>query len=191
MDKRGGEDTPTRIMEAFKGLLQETDYDKITVVDICERAGVSRKTLYVYFDGKEGVLRGIVRGDVVTPIATMMDLLPMGSGTAGGKMLTQRMLETIYDNRDFYGSAVVQGRIGIIGQVMREVLAAASIDLFRGETGNCSEKYRYAAHFTAGANVGVITEWLRSGLKVSPEELTDWLFEFSQSGNRILLDPMQ
>ena len=180
-----------RIMAAFEELLRETDYDKITVADICRRAGVSRKTLYTYFEGKEGVLRRIVYEDVAVPVRTLMDYFSIGGRTSGGKILVRQILETIYTHKDFYSLAVVQGRIGIIGQVLRDVFTTASIDLFRGEEGDCSEKFLYAARFTSGAYVEVIKEWLRSGMTISPEEMTEWLFEFSSSGNKILLDPLQ
>lgn len=183
--------TEERIMAAFKGLLQETDYDKITVAGICKRAEVSRKTLYSYFDGKEGVLRRIVYEDVAAPVRTLMDYFSIGGRTSGGKILVRQILETIYANRDFYTLAVVQGRIGIIGQVLRDVFTTASIDLFRGEEEVCSEKFLYAAKFTSGAYVEVIKEWVREGMTISPEVMTDWVFEFSQSGNNILLDPRQ
>lgn len=58
-------------------------------------------------------------------------------------------------------------------EMLRAIAAATSINLFFGEEGDCSEKFLYAARFIAGAYVEVIKEWLRSGMTISPEEMTE------------------
>lgn len=180
-----------RIKGVMRAMLQEKSFDKITVADICERAGVARKTLYAHFRGKEGVLRCIIYDDIAAPIKTLMPFMPLGDAEAGGRMLTRQIYEGIYAHKDFYCRAVVQNHINILGEVIRDVMTDTTLSLFRGEEGDCSEKYLYAAQFTSGAHAAVIKQWLRDGMEVSPKELTDWIFEFSQSGNRVLLDPLQ
>ena len=44
------------ILEAFRQLMREKDYDKITVRDIFKRAGVGNGTFYRHFSDKEDLL---------------------------------------------------------------------------------------------------------------------------------------
>jgi AcrR family transcriptional regulator len=46
-----------RIIEATIELLQERDYDQITLAEICQRSGVSTGSLYGRVDGKDELLR--------------------------------------------------------------------------------------------------------------------------------------
>lgn len=45
-----------RIEKAFFELLDGKSYAEISVIDICDRAGVARKTFYRHYDGKAGVV---------------------------------------------------------------------------------------------------------------------------------------
>lgn len=44
------------VVVSFKELVGEKAYDKITVSEICERAGVSRKSFYADFQDKEAIV---------------------------------------------------------------------------------------------------------------------------------------
>ena len=48
--------TRMNLGEAIIALMQKKDYDKITVSEIAQKAGVSRMTYYNYFETKEDVL---------------------------------------------------------------------------------------------------------------------------------------
>jgi len=50
------ERTKSWIFDAIMLLMDEMPYKKITVSDICERAGVARPTFYRYYDEKDDVL---------------------------------------------------------------------------------------------------------------------------------------
>lgn len=60
-EKRAPSDTPRDVSEAlldaFRDLLFERGYRRITVRDLIARAGVARSTFYEYFDDKSDVLR--------------------------------------------------------------------------------------------------------------------------------------
>lgn len=176
------------IMASLEELLDTVPYEKITVTQLCKRAGLSRKAFYSHFDDKDDVLRRIVQRDLSTPVTTLMPYLTLADMEEGGKLLTRHIYESMYQHRDFYMRATMQNHIAILGDVMREVLTDTTLLVFRGENMEPSEKYLYAAEFTSGANVAVMDRWFRDGMVIPPEQLTDWVFEFSGSGNAALLD---
>lgn len=52
---RKGERTRLRLMAATAGLLQETFFHNLRIVDVCRQAGVSQGTFYLYFKDKMDV----------------------------------------------------------------------------------------------------------------------------------------
>ena len=49
-------DIPTEILEAAKELFYKHGFKRISIEDICIKAGVSRRTFYVYYDNKTNLL---------------------------------------------------------------------------------------------------------------------------------------
>ena len=57
--------------------LREKPYAKTSVSEICERAGVSRKTLYVRFRDKEAVVEELFCRHVVEPQLKLNEMLSL------------------------------------------------------------------------------------------------------------------
>ena len=49
-----------RIGKALEEMMMEQDYEDIFVSDLCTRAGISRRSFYRYFSGKDDVLRSLL-----------------------------------------------------------------------------------------------------------------------------------
>lgn len=48
--------TRDQLLHAFFDLLESKSYEEIKIVDICDKAHLSRKTFYTYFENKEDLL---------------------------------------------------------------------------------------------------------------------------------------
>lgn len=57
--------TETVIVESTKDLMRKMTIDKISVTDICEHAGISRRNFYRYFVDKYKVIETIYHRDPV------------------------------------------------------------------------------------------------------------------------------
>lgn len=60
---------PEEILEAAKHVFGESGYAGTKLEDVARRAGVSKGTLYLYFDSKEALFRAMVRAKVVAALA--------------------------------------------------------------------------------------------------------------------------
>ncbi|HEU4955223.1 MAG TPA: TetR/AcrR family transcriptional regulator [Gemmatimonadales bacterium] len=60
---------PEEILEAAKHVFGESGYAGTKLEDVARRAGVSKGTLYLYFDSKEALFREMVRAKVVAALA--------------------------------------------------------------------------------------------------------------------------
>lgn len=77
--RRRSEARPDEILDAALGVFAERGFDAARMDDIAARAGVSKGALYLYFDSKEALLKGLIEREVA-PIAAMLS----GMAGAGG-----------------------------------------------------------------------------------------------------------
>jgi AcrR family transcriptional regulator len=67
--ERRKEARPAELLAAALDLFVEKGYAGTRLDDVAARAGVSKGTLYLYFQNKEELLKAVVRENVVTPLA--------------------------------------------------------------------------------------------------------------------------
>lgn len=66
--QRRPEDRPEEILDAATTLFGEQGFARTRLEDVAKKAGVSKGTLYLYFDSKESLFRAMVRRKVVTVV---------------------------------------------------------------------------------------------------------------------------
>jgi len=57
--KKGRNDTKESIRECAIELFKEQGFDNVTVVQICEKAGVTKRTFYYHYESKDDLVDGI------------------------------------------------------------------------------------------------------------------------------------
>ena len=67
--QRRPEDRPEEILEAAVSVFGELGFAKANLCDVARRAGVSKGTVYLYFENKEALFREMVRSKVVRSFA--------------------------------------------------------------------------------------------------------------------------
>ena len=67
--ERRKEARPAELLAAALDLFVEKGYAGTRLDDVAARAGVSKGTLYLYFQNKEQLFKAVVRENVVTPLA--------------------------------------------------------------------------------------------------------------------------
>ena len=69
--------TRAQFIEAAKVLFVKKGYDETTMIDIAQEAGLSRRTLYAYFESKVEVFQAVINSEVekvVTGLAEIANL---------------------------------------------------------------------------------------------------------------------
>jgi AcrR family transcriptional regulator len=67
--QRRPDDRPDEIIDAAVSVFGEMGFAKANLCDVARRAGVSKGTVYLYFESKEALFREMVRSRVVHPFA--------------------------------------------------------------------------------------------------------------------------
>jgi len=75
-----------QILDAASAVIIRLGYDKTTMSDIAEEAGASRRTVYLYFKGKEELFEALLYRDYMQYSQTWLDTMEADSrgGTVGG-----------------------------------------------------------------------------------------------------------
>ena len=87
--------TKKRIAKAFKQLLEEMEFDKISIVDIMELAQIRRQTFYNHFLDKYQLLDWIFENDLKEQVADNLDFI-------SGRQLLKELFFYFEEERDFY-----------------------------------------------------------------------------------------
>lgn len=87
--------TKKRIAKAFRDLLATREFDKISIVDIMESAGIRRQTFYNHFLDKYELLDWIFETDLTEYITNNLDFI-------SGQKLLQELFFYFEQERDFY-----------------------------------------------------------------------------------------
>lgn len=134
---------PAEIVAAALVLFAERGFAATRLDDVAVRAGVSKGTLYLYFDSKEELFKAVVRESIVPNLARIEALLAHYDGPTSE--LIRTMLDTI-------GTVVTTTRIGALPKL---VIA---------EAGNFPDIARFYLEEVIHRGLGVIEAVLKRGI---------------------------
>ncbi|MBV2361525.1 TetR/AcrR family transcriptional regulator [Thalassococcus sp. CAU 1522] len=196
--KRRKDARPAEIIAAALEEFEVRGFGRSTLAGIAKRAGISRTTIYLYFDTKEAIFEAAIRSSVERAIDDVAEIAGSAEGDFG--TFFARAVDLIYD-RLVEGKAAVFMKILVAeGQFMpdlvafyrREILskgeAAIGALIARGiKTGELPESCRSedVRVFMAPAIFAAL--WLRVFDKVDPLDIE----AFKQAHVRLVVDALR
>jgi AcrR family transcriptional regulator len=174
-----GHETQRQLRDVLMGLIVEKGYERVSIVDITERAGIDRTTFYLHFKDKDDLFEKSRRGI----IDELVELRSQGSGPFPGIALT---FEHMARNADLYRALfrtdgmvekeatlqdyIAKSMLPILGPLLRE----KGIDRSIGT--------EPLARYLTGALCGLSRWWLESGAAQSPREMSDLFLALATRG---------
>ena len=156
--RRGWAKRRTRkaFLSATSALLKKKTFADISVVDICEKAGIPRATFYNYFEDKYGLIKEAA-AELVERInaAKFADDAPMASVVTD---LMDILLQFFYLQREFITPFLLVG--GFVTDAVTEALSDRFYERNRDT---------FASELMASAAVSAIRWWTLSGCVMQPE----------------------
>jgi AcrR family transcriptional regulator len=166
--------TRDRLGDALMELLVQMPFDKITVQDVLDRAGVSRTTFYSHFRDKNDLF--------LSDADEFFEEMAMALSRFGCKSdrvaPVRELFAHIAEVRPFYNALIESGKIHDVWELGQGHFARgieqrlAQIPRARGIA---RDRRAAIAHGLAGSLVSMLTWWVRCGMTPSPEEM-DKLF---------------
>ena len=156
--------TQERIEEAFWGLLADRGFQKVTVRALSERSGINRGTFYLHAEDKCDLLsqvedrmhQGMMGGAAIASDGSYEDRVP--SMIAGSRF--------VYENRERVLLLMDDTCDPLFFSKYASKVKAAML----GDIGNLLPEQRYALALMEGVVGSLFGEWVRGGMKETPEE---------------------
>ena len=165
------------VERAYRELIASgVPYTKISVLSICDRAGVTRKVFYKCFKGKDDVLRRAFDRDVVAPQVELCRILSFEKMAKFAPNMERHIFEAVHDDGAFY-QAVVSAPQG--GEEAFSRMAVAAFTKFNrimlAEYGYAGTEVKidYVAAYFAEAKARMLVKWIREGFPLSSEDAAD------------------
>jgi AcrR family transcriptional regulator len=165
--------TGQALQAALLELMVEFGYERLSVQQILDRAGVGRATFYLHFRSKEDLLRGsfeLLRGHLEegwhrTQANRARESLPLSFSLI--------FFQHVDSHRKLYRAVVGRESGVIVERQMRRLLADLIREDLRSQAGSAltGVEVDLAAQYITGAILAIVTWWLDRNVKLSAEEI--------------------
>ena len=169
-------DAKTSIENAFKEIVAEKPYQKITVSEICDRAFLSRRAFYSHFKDKEEIVADLFDLHVIKPLRDIHALLHKDDIELMQESIVVRMYENVYTEGEYYRNLI--GPMRGHDDTFLRVVTWAIYDYNRGHIPLLSDRpdvqdwiVDYIAYFFASSQAMLMQKWISEGMVISPKEL--------------------
>lgn len=163
--------TKKALAASLKKLTQDKPFDKITVKDVVEDCGVNRQTFYYHFQDIYDLLGWIYKTEAVGGISDYKTYETWQQGFL-------KIFQYVLDNRKLclntYHSLARDHLEDFLREVVHGLLRGVIDEVIERTEGGgkVSEKDKnFVADFYSFAFIGLLLNWLREGLKESPEAI--------------------
>ena len=172
-------DIEKALAQSLKRLVVKMPFEKITIRQIADGAGVIRVTFYNHFQDKYDLLAWIVKREILDPVRILIS-----------NRMYREMLILIFSNlqrdREFYMRAVkIEGQ-NSFEEVVMDCAYRLMLDVFddrgagKAHPASSWMKPENLARYYANSMSYIVLEWIRSGMQVAPEEMAT-IYEYIAS----------
>lgn len=154
--------TKQALASAFKELLEETPFEKISVGSICERCGMNRKSFYYHFKDKY---------ELVTWVYDMEFLSVVKEEQTYGWDLVEKLCAYFHDSRSFYQKTFcIEGQNSFsnyLEEVLSVLVEGGLDDLLSPDQ---KDHMSFYVAFYVDAFLCSIRRWILEGETLGPKE---------------------
>ncbi|SHO52000.1 TetR/AcrR family transcriptional regulator [Anaerocolumna xylanovorans] len=154
-------------------LMQTEDYNEITIQEITDYAGLSRRTFYRNYSSKEEILEGCfykIWAEYRSLLSQQEDLsLPN---------IARIFFTQMQKHKDFLTVVNRHHLLPLFLTKVDELLPLAFYEAKGKDTSFSEESLRYALAFSAGGFMRILILWLNNNAQKSPEEMAAILKDF-------------
>ena len=156
--------TKKALAQALKGLMEEEEFSKISVADICNRCGMNRKSFYYHFKDKY---------DLVNWIFDIEFLAVVNVETQDNTWeLLEKCCNYFYENKSFYRNALKIKGQNSLEEHFIDLLIPVVEDSVRKVLGD-EVKTEFYINFCIDAFFGSIKRWIMDKNCVEPKEFLE------------------
>ncbi|MEK3884944.1 TetR/AcrR family transcriptional regulator C-terminal domain-containing protein [Paenibacillus sp. PL2-23] len=181
--------TKRMIRDALTELMEEKGFDGITVKDLTERADINRGTFYIHYKDKYDLLEQSEM-ELINEITGLAETSFLKVAANYNKQMSnwtllpfvEQLFELIQENAAFM--KVILGPKGdpSFQKKIKEVIKRRSLPILTTIGGELLVPAEYLTAYVSSAHLGVIQNWLESGMKTPPKEMAYFLAQMTLLG---------
>lgn len=165
---------------AVERLVLKKPYASIRIQDVCEEAGVSRKTFSKWFYGVDDVVRACLVDDFADPVRNVNAELPINAIQSFTSIMLEKHYQRFYDRRDFYLPIAKDKGIAWLAAQITEVMETLNLEIFSELDWMEEGELEFGAYFLSSAHAAILAWWVKQDLSTSIPELVHltekWLY---------------
>jgi AcrR family transcriptional regulator len=172
------------LSNALIDLMQEKDFEKITVNDIVNKACVSRSTFYFQFEDKYFFLNSII-DEILADLRqeTKVDSQNISEIEGRSHKYYEKHFMYIYKHAHFFKTMLGKHGTPLFRKKFEESAYITYRDIFlEYPVVNCGESLDYFIQYIISAHIGVTIKWIDAGLQESPAFMADLLTKLTFHG---------
>lgn len=168
--------TKKAIAKGFKHILENKNFEKITIAEITAQCGLNRQTFYYHFQDKYDLINWIVYHEAIMVIRK--DLTIENWDTKVLELLTtMKKDEHFYQTtlKDIDGTEFQNYLFTVTKEIFQEMIERLANDRKMNleiAPVMTPQKKNFTAEFLSHGVVGMIISWAQNGMTQSPEEIT-------------------
>ncbi len=173
--------TFARLSETFFTMMKEKPYDSITVLGVCEKAGVHRATFYKHFVDKQDFVN-FCFGKKLESLELDCDSLLLGN-TETARLeyieLCKKIVNFVYDNRNIITDLNMNATSSAFTSALTSSIADAlekRLNRDKKAGADLLSPVPMLAHYYAGAIVEILKWWTIDGSQYSKDDITKFVF---------------
>ncbi len=154
------------IVNSLVLLLQNKNYEEITMTDISLKSGVSRRTIYRYFNNKAEILQSYINALIEEYSLFIKDKI------VRGKNIVENSFEFAEKYFDFFKAAYKNNFliniVKILENVVREVIKHSKTNYFSSLSPEYLDNY---TSFVASGCWGMLCNWIKTNQNLTPHQM--------------------
>ncbi len=164
--------TKHALADALKGLMAKQSLSRITVGDICEACGMSRKGFYYHFKDKYDLVNWIFYTEFVSRIYEQ--------NYSDDWAFYEDICSYFYENRAFYINAFEVSGQNSFSEYFAEIIHPLARERFQTLFGDGADHDFYVVFFTDAFRVAIV-RWLREQPQIGPKEFVGLIRRAAQA----------
>jgi AcrR family transcriptional regulator len=162
------------LKDTFIELYTHKPINKISVKELCQRANLNRGTFYSYYENIDNLLEEIeeeLLSDLVNIIKTENIIIHTKEDLDIFLETIKKLTDYIRKHGDYFKALLGKNGDNLFTYKIKNTMKKKLSIKFKAEKRNVGNLNEYLLEYISSANIGVITYWVETGMKTTPEEL--------------------
>jgi AcrR family transcriptional regulator len=165
--------------DALVMLMQEKNFDDITVQDLLDRAGVGRSTFYQHYRDKDDLFLS----DVEDFLQLLSSALNRHGASPRRLLPVQEFFSHVRETHGFYTALVKAGKMDDVQTLARGIFARSIEERLQRSRSDMEPAQQSAhAHALAGSVFSLLDWWIDKGMKADPREMDEVFHRLAWNG---------